>query len=953
MAKAVAKSKKVAAKSKPSVAVRAKAAPPASIRKALKKSPAKQVAKAAEKPVASKPAADVTKAGKWVFTFGDGKAEGKAGLRDLLGGKGANLAEMANLGLPVPPGFTIPTSVCAYFYAHDKSYPKELKAQVEMALDHVGKLTGKAFGDSKNPLLVSVRSGGRASMPGMMDTVLNLGLNDKTVEALAEMSGDRRFAYDSYRRFITMYSDVVLGFEHHHFEDILDTFKDGQGYTLDTDLTGDDWVELVGRYKDAVARETGHDFPQDPHAQLWGAIGAVFSSWMNARAVTYRRLHDIPESWGTAVNVQAMVFGNMGETSATGVAFTRNPSTGESKLYGEFLINAQGEDVVAGIRTPQDITEYARKESGSDKASMETAMPDAFKELTRIYTMLEKHYRDMQDMEFTVEQGKLWMLQTRGGKRTAKAALRIAVELANEGVISKKDAVSRIDPASLDQLLHPTIDPSAKRDVIATGLPASPGAASGEIVFSSDEAAKLQADGRKVILVRIETSPEDIHGMHAAEGILTTRGGMTSHAAVVARGMGKPCVSGCGTIRVDYGRGTMSIGSRTFKTGDVITIDGSLGQVLAGRMPMIEPAMSGEFGTLMGWADSVRKLGVRVNADTPEDARSAIKFGGEGIGLCRTEHMFFEETRIRTVREMILAEDEQARRAALSKLLPMQRADFVELFEIMKGLPVTIRLLDPPLHEFLPHTQAEIEEVARAMNTDPRRLADRARDLAEFNPMLGFRGCRLAIAYPEIAEMQARAIFEAAVEAEKRTGKAVGLEVMVPLIATKMEFDLVKARIDATAQSVMKETGKKLSYQVGTMIELPRACLMAGDIAETAEFFSFGTNDLTQTTYGISRDDAAGFLGTYIAKGILEIDPFISVDRSGVGELVKIGVARGRKTRPDLKVGICGEHGGDPASVAFCHEIGLDYVSCSPYRVPIARLAAAQAALGKAVSSQA
>jgi pyruvate,orthophosphate dikinase len=953
MAKAASKPKKIAAKSKRSAPARAKAAPLASARKTLKKSPAKPAPKPAGKIAVSKPATEAAKSGKWVFTFGDGKAEGKAGLRDLLGGKGANLAEMANLGLPVPPGFTIPTSVCTYFYAHEKSYPKELKAQVEKALDHVGKLTGKAFGDSKNPLLVSVRSGGRASMPGMMDTVLNLGLNDKTVEALAEMSGDRRFAYDSYRRFITMYSDVVLGFEHHHFEDILDTFKDGQGYALDTDLTGDDWVDLVGRYKEAVARETGHDFPQDPHAQLWGAIGAVFSSWMNARAVTYRRLHDIPESWGTAVNVQAMVFGNMGESSATGVAFTRNPSTGESKLYGEFLINAQGEDVVAGIRTPQDITEYARNESGSDKASMETAMPDAFKELTRIYTLLEKHYRDMQDMEFTVEEGKLWMLQTRGGKRTAKAALRIAVELANEGVISKKEAVSRIDPASLDQLLHPTIDPSATRDVIATGLPASPGAAAGEIVFSSDEAAKLQADGRKVILVRIETSPEDIHGMHAAEGILTTRGGMTSHAAVVARGMGKPCVSGCGTIRVDYGRGTMSIGSRTFKTGDVITIDGSLGQVLAGRMPMIEPKLSGEFGTLMGWADQVRKLGVRVNADTPDDARTAIKFGGEGIGLCRTEHMFFEETRIRTVREMILAEDEQARRAALSKLLPMQRADFVELFEIMKGLPVTIRLLDPPLHEFLPHTQAEIEEVARAMNTDPRRLADRARDLAEFNPMLGFRGCRLAIAYPEIAEMQSRAIFEAAVEAEKRTGKAVGLEVMVPLIATKMEFDLVKARIDATAQSVMRETGKKLSYQVGTMIELPRACLMAGDIAKTAEFFSFGTNDLTQTTYGISRDDAAGFLGTYIAKGILEIDPFISVDRDGVGELVKIGVARGRKTRPDLKVGICGEHGGDPASVAFCHEIGLDYVSCSPYRVPIARLAAAQAALGKAVASQA
>ncbi|HEX3115983.1 MAG TPA: pyruvate, phosphate dikinase [Bradyrhizobium sp.] len=953
MAKAVAKTRKIAAKSKPSMAVRAKPAPSATARKALRKRSAKPAPKAVGKAAAGKSAAGDAKSGKWVFTFGEGRAEGKAGLRDLLGGKGANLAEMANLGLPVPPGFTIPTSVCTYFYAHNKTYPAALKAQVEKALDHVGRLTGKAFGDPKNPLLVSVRSGGRASMPGMMDTVLNLGLNDKTVDALAEMSGDRRFAYDSYRRFITMYSDVVLGFEHSHFEDILDTFKDSQGYTLDTDLTGDDWIELVGRYKDAVARETGKEFPQDPHAQLWGAIGAVFSSWMNARAVTYRRLHDIPESWGTAVNVQAMVFGNMGETSATGVAFTRNPSTGESRLYGEFLINAQGEDVVAGIRTPQDITEYARQESGSDKASMETAMPEAFRELTRIYTLLEKHYRDMQDMEFTVEQGKLWMLQTRSGKRTAKAALRIAVELANEGLISKKDAVSRIDPASLDQLLHPTIDPAAKRDVIATGLPASPGAASGEIVFSSDEAAKLQADGRKVILVRIETSPEDIHGMHAAEGILTTRGGMTSHAAVVARGMGKPCVSGCGSIRVDYGRGTMSIGPRTFKTGDVITIDGSLGQVLAGRMPMIEPEMSGEFGTLMSWADSVRKLGVRVNADTPEDARTAIKFGSEGIGLCRTEHMFFEETRIRTVREMILAEDEQARRAALSKLLPMQRADFVELFEIMKGLPVTIRLLDPPLHEFLPHTQAEIEEVARAMNTDPRRLADRARDLAEFNPMLGFRGCRLAIAYPEIAEMQSRAIFEAAVEAQKRTGKAVGLEVMVPLIATKQEFDLVKARIDATAQSVMKETGARLSYQVGTMIELPRACLLAGDIAKTAEFFSFGTNDLTQTTYGISRDDAAGFLGTYIAKGILEIDPFISVDRDGVGELVKIGVARGRKSRPGLKVGICGEHGGDPASVAFCHEIGLDYVSCSPYRVPIARLAAAQAALGKAVASQA
>ncbi|MBX9710514.1 MAG: pyruvate, phosphate dikinase [Xanthobacteraceae bacterium] len=946
MAKVLSKSKKAVAKTatlaktKSASAHKRKATPP---RGAVKNSALKASAKTAS----------ALKSGKWVYLFGDGKAEGKATMRDLLGGKGANLAEMANLGLPVPPGFTIPTSVCTYFYNNNKTYPKDLKALVEKALDRVGKIAGKKFGDAKNPLLVSVRSGARASMPGMMDTVLNLGLNDKTVEALAEKSGDRRFAYDSYRRFITMYSDVVLGFEHHHFEDILDTYKDSKGYSLDTDLTADDWVGLVGKYKDAVARETGKDFPQDPHDQLWGAIGAVFGSWMTARAVTYRRLHDIPESWGTAVNVQSMVFGNMGDTSATGVAFTRNPSTGEKYLYGEFLINAQGEDVVAGIRTPQEITEKARKESGSDKPSMESAMPAAFKELTRIYRLLEKHYRDMQDLEFTVEQGKLWMLQTRNGKRTTKAALRIAVELANEGLISKKDAVTRIDPASLDQLLHPTIDPVAKRDVIASGLPASPGAAAGEIVFSSDEAAKLVADGRKVILVRVETSPEDIHGMHAAEGILTTRGGMTSHAAVVARGMGKPCVSGCGSVRVDYGRATMTVGGRSFKAGDVITIDGSLGQVLAGRMPMIEPEMSGEFGTLMGWADDVRKLKVRANADTPADARTAIKFGTEGIGLCRTEHMFFEETRIRTVREMILADDEPSRRAALAKLLPMQRADFVELFEIMKGLPVTIRLLDPPLHEFLPHTEAEIADVAQVLNTDPRKVADRVRELAEFNPMLGFRGCRLAIAYPEIAEMQARAIFEAAVAAGKRTGKPANVEVMVPLIATRAEFDIVRERIDAMATAVKKETGGKLTYQVGTMIELPRACLLAGDIAKTAEFFSFGTNDLTQTTFGISRDDAASFLGTYIAKEILAVDPFISIDQTGVGEMVRIGVERGRRVRPGLKLGICGEHGGDPASVAFCHEVGLDYVSCSPYRVPIARLAAAQAALGATIASQA
>jgi pyruvate,orthophosphate dikinase len=890
---------------------------------------------------------------KWVYTFGDGKAEGRGNMRELLGGKGAGLAEMAGLGLPVPPGFTITTEVCTYFYTNGSSYPSELDAQVKAALDHVARLAGKKFGDRENPLLVSVRSGARASMPGMMDTVLNLGLNDETVEALAKKSGDPRFAYDSYRRFITMYSNVVLGMDHHHFEEILDDHKDRNGYSLDTEVTADEWVKLVKQYKARVEEEQGEPFPQDPQKQLWGAIGAVFGSWMNTRAKTYRRLHNIPEDWGTAVNVQAMVFGNMGDTSATGVAFTRNPSTGEKKLYGEFLINAQGEDVVAGIRTPQEITETARKEAGSNKPSLEKAMPQAFAELTRIYQSLEKHYRDMQDLEFTIEQGKLWMLQTRGGKRTAKAALRIAVELANEGLISKEEAVARVEPASLDQLLHPTIDPKAERKVIATGLPASPGAASGEIVFTSDDAARLKGEGHKVILVRVETSPEDIHGMHAAEGILTTRGGMTSHAAVVARGMGKPCVSGAGTIRVDANARSLSAGGVTLKEGDLITIDGSTGQVLSGRIPMVEPELSGEFGTLMGWADAVRKLGVRANADTPVDARVAVKFGAEGIGLCRTEHMFFDEDRIQAVREMILADEEKPRRAALAKLLPMQRADFVELFEIMSGLPVTIRLLDPPLHEFLPHGEEEIAEVAAAMGADRKKLAARAQELHEFNPMLGFRGCRIAIAYPEIAEMQARAIFEAAVEAARRTGKPVVPEVMVPLIVTKTEFDLIKARIDAMAEAVALETNHKLTYQVGTMIELPRAALLAGEIAESAEFFSFGTNDLTQTTYGISRDDAASFLGIYTARGIIPGDPFVSIDQQGVGELVRIGVERGRKTRNKLKVGICGEHGGDPASVVFCHQVGLDYVSCSPFRVPIARLAAAQAALGKSAAGQA
>jgi pyruvate,orthophosphate dikinase len=898
-----------------------------------------------------KPAAGQRR-GKWVYAFGGGKAEGRANMRNLLGGKGAGLAEMAHLGLPVPPGFTITTEVCTYFYENGKNYPKDLRPQVEAALSEVGRITGKKFGDGSNPLLVSVRSGGRASMPGMMDTVLNLGLNDTTVAALAEKSGDRRFAFDSYRRFITMYADVVLGIEHHCFEEILDEHKERSGHTLDTDLEADDWEQVVGLFKARVEKESGKPFPQDPHAQLWGAIGAVFGSWMNQRAITYRRLHNIPESWGTAVNVQAMVFGNMGDTSATGVAFTRNPSTGEKKLYGEFLINAQGEDVVAGIRTPQEITEAARKASGSDKPSMEAALPQAFAELKRIDALLEKHYRDMQDLEFTVEQGKLWMLQTRNGKRTAKAAIRIAVELAQERLISRGEAVMRVDPAALDQLLHPTIDPAAERTVIATGLPASPGAACGEIVFSSEEAELLKSQGRKAILVRVETSPEDIHGMHAAEGILTTRGGMTSHAAVVARGMGKPCVAGAGTLRVDYRAQTMSAGGTTLKKGETVTIDGSTGQVLAGEVPMREPELAGEFRSLMQWADAARKLKVRANADTPADARSALRFGAEGIGLCRTEHMFFDEDRIRAVREMILAEDEKTRRVALAKLLPMQRADFVELFKIMGKLPVTIRLLDPPLHEFLPHGEKEIAEVAAAMGADAKKLADRARELSEFNPMLGFRGCRLAIAYPEIAEMQARAIFEAAVEVG-RAGTPVVPEIMVPLIVSKAELDLVKERIDAMAQTVAAETKAAVKYQVGTMIELPRAALRAGEIAATAEFFSFGTNDLTQTALGISRDDAASFLGIYTAKGILPADPFVSIDRDGVGELVRIAAERGRKVRPKIKLGICGEHGGDPASVVFCHEVGLDYVSCSPFRVPIARLAAAQAALGKEAASTA
>ncbi|KAB7739912.1 pyruvate, phosphate dikinase [Parvibaculum sedimenti] len=888
---------------------------------------------------------------KWVYSFGDGKAEGAASMRNLLGGKGANLAEMSNLGLPVPPGFTITTEVCTAFYANDRNYPAELEGQVSAALENVGKTVGAKFGDAANPLLVSVRSGARASMPGMMDTVLNLGLNDVTVEGLAKRSGDRRFAFDSYRRFIQMYSDVVLEVDHHNFEEILEYYKEEHERTLDTDLTAEDWLAVIERYKARVAEELGRPFPQDVNEQLWGAIGAVFGSWRNARAETYRRLHNIPESWGTAVNVQAMVFGNMGETSATGVAFTRNPSTGERAIYGEFLVNAQGEDVVAGIRTPQSLTKKARLESKDTKPSMEEAMPEVFGELTAVFERLEKHYRDMQDVEFTVQSGKLWMLQTRSGKRTAKAALKIAVEMVGEGLIDEKTAITRVDPAALDQLLHPTLDPNAPRDVIATGLPASPGAAAGEVVFSSDEAAAAKSDGRNVILVRIETSPEDIHGMHSAVAILTTRGGMTSHAAVVARGMGRPCVSGVGSIRIDYKAEQFTVMGVTIKKGDIITVDGSTGQVIKGEVPMLQPELSGDFATLMAWADSHRRMKVRTNAETPLDAATARKFGAEGIGLCRTEHMFFDETRIVAVRQMILADDSRGRREPLAKILPMQRDDFRQLFVIMKGLPVTIRLLDPPLHEFLPKTPEEIAQVSEATGIAADKLARRVQELHEFNPMLGHRGCRLGITYPEIYEMQARAIFEAAIEAARETGEAVIPEIMIPLVSMKGELDMLKEKIVGVAAAVEKEKGVSLVYQIGTMIELPRAALMAGQIAESAEFFSFGTNDLTQTTYGISRDDAANFMNDYMAKKLISQDPFVSLDTEGVGELVRIAAERGRATRPDIKLGICGEHGGDPASIAFCEEVGLNYVSCSPYRVPIARLAAAQAALSVAANA--
>ena len=880
----------------------------------------------------------------WVFTFGAGSAEGDAAQRDLLGGKGAYLAEMSRLGLPVPPGLTISSEVCTAYYKSGKTLPEALMPMVSEALDVVGKVAGARFGDFDDPMLVSVRSGSRASMPGMMDTVLNLGLNDVTVEGLARRSSDRRFAYDTYRRFIQMYGDVVLGLDHDLFEEALENYKSLKGFELDTELKDEHWAEVVDRFKALVLQELGKPFPQDLHFQLWGAIAAVFGSWHNVRAIAYRRLHDIPDDWGTAVTVQAMVFGNMGERSATGVVFTRNPSTGAKELYGEFLVNAQGEDVVAGLRTPQPLTEAARESTGDHRPSLEALMPEAFAELKAACARLEAHFRDIQDIEFTVEQGRLWVLQSRSGKRSMGAALKIAVDMTREGLITEQEAVLGIDAAQLDQLLHPTLDPEIPKLVIGKGLPASPGAASGELVFDADKAVHLKAQGHTVILARVETSPEDVQGMHAAAGIITSRGGMTSHAAVVARGMGRPCVVGAASVQIELERETLSSGGETLSKGEIVTIDGSTGQIIKGRVPMREPTLSSDFVTLMGWADRFRRMKVRANADTPADARQSLAFGADGIGLCRTEHMFFEEGRIVPMREMILADDTEGRRAALAKLLPMQRQDFIALFKIMAGQPVTIRLLDPPLHEFLPHGEAAIGEVAATIGVSAARLKRRVAGLSEFNPMLGHRGSRLLVSFPEITEMQARAIFEAAIDAGKSLGMTIEPEIMVPLVTAKAELDLVKDRIAAMAKAVEKEQGVEVAYSVGTMVELPRACINAGEIGKSADFFSFGTNDLTQTTFGLSRDDAGRFLGEYTEKGIIQHDPFVTLDPA-VGELMWLAVERGRRARPDLKMGICGEHGGDPETIRFCEDIRLDYVSCSPYRVPVARLAAAQAAL--------
>ncbi|PNU19859.1 pyruvate, phosphate dikinase [Geothermobacter hydrogeniphilus] len=880
---------------------------------------------------------------KYVYFFGNGEAEGRGEMRNLLGGKGANLAEMTSIGLPVPAGFTLTTEVCTEFYKNDRAYPAGLREEVARNLVKVEELMGKKFGDPSNPLLVSVRSGARASMPGMMDTVLNLGLNDETVKGIIAQSGDERFAYDSYRRFIQMYSNVVLGMDGDILEHLLGQMKEQRGVTLDTELTAVDLRELVSRFKTRVKEELGHDFPLDPQDQLWGAIGAVFGSWMNPRAITYRRLNNIPAEWGTAVTVQSMVFGNMGDDCATGVAFTRDPSTGEKIFYGEFLVNAQGEDVVAGIRTPQPIN---RDGGDSELPSMEEVLPDCYAQLVKIKNILESHYRDMQDIEFTIEKHKLYMLQTRSGKRTAKAAVKIAVDMVREGLISQQEAIMRVEPEQLDQLLHPTLDPAAPREVIAKGLPASPGAACGEIVFTADEAEEAAKGGHKVILVRVETSPEDIHGMNAAQGILTARGGMTSHAAVVARGMGKCCVSGCGDIKVDYRAETLTtVSGLILKKGELITLDGSTGEVMKGKVPTVDPELTGDFSQLMEWVDKARRLRVRTNADTPHDARVARAFGAEGIGLCRTEHMFFEAERIMAVREMILAADLDGRQRALEKIMPMQKGDFIGLFREMKGLPVTIRLLDPPLHEFLPQNDVEIEELAAEMRVPAATLKAKVESLHEFNPMLGHRGCRLAVTFPEIYDMQVRAIMEAACELIRNEGFSIVPEIMIPLVGEVRELAILRANVVRVADAVIAEYGVEVEYLIGTMIELPRAALTADVIAGEADFFSFGTNDLTQTTYGLSRDDSGRFLPFYIEQEIYATDPFVALDQEGVGQLVKMGCEKGRQARPDIKLGICGEHGGEPSSVIFCHNIGLDYVSCSPYRVPIARLAAAQGAL--------
>ncbi len=881
---------------------------------------------------------------KYVYTFGGNKADGNTTMKNLLGGKGANLAEMTNLGVPVPAGFTISTEVCTYYYDHEHAYPEELQKQVADGLKSVEKIMGAKFGDAENPLLLSVRSGARVSMPGMMDTVLNLGLTSHTIDGIVAKTGNERFVYDSYRRLIQMYSDVVMGVESEHFEHAIDEMKTANNVKLDTELGVDDLKKLCNIFKAIVHEQLGKDFPDDANEQLWGGIGAVFKSWNTPRAVEYRRLHGYSDAWGTAVNLQAMVFGNMGDDCATGVAFTRDPATGENRFYGEYLINAQGEDVVAGTRTPQPVNILGKK--NDNETALEEAMPEPYKDLEKVYQNLEKHYSDMQDIEFTIQQGKLWMLQTRNGKRTAAAAVRIAVEMVEEGLITKKEAIGRVEPVQLDQLLHPTIDPKANREVVATGLPASPGAAVGRVVFTAEDAADwVENKGEKVILVRLETSPDDIKGMAVAQGILTARGGMTSHAAVVARGMGTCCVAGVDTLTVDTKAKKAVAGNITIGEGDWLTLDGSTGEVMLGQLPTVQPELTGQFGEFMGWVDEVRTLKVRTNADTPHDCEVAKQFGAEGVGLCRTEHMFFEGERIDAVREMILSADIEGRKKALAKILPMQKGDFKGIFRVMNGYPVTVRLLDPPLHEFLPHTDEEMTDLAQKLDVNVETLKAKAAELHEFNPMLGHRGCRLGVTFPEIYAMQTQAIMEAACELVREEGVVAIPEIEIPLVSHTHELQRLRIVCDKVCREVMERTGQKVDYTIGTMIELPRACVTADEIAKHADFFSFGTNDLTQTTFGFSRDDAGKFLKEYVEKKILPVDPFVAIDQNGVGALMRMAVEKGRKVNPDLDIGICGEHGGEASSVVFCHEIGLNFVSCSPYRVPIARLAAAQAAL--------